>query len=973
MTWRSLGCAALVLALFTRSAEAEAEAEPASLRFALVFEESVDGVEQKASVAEGALLELLLARGFVFVDEAQSRKIRSVARARDLIDGAPPISGVITSLDADRILAGVVRVSRLRSDLLGEQVARFDAQVRAKLIAVDTARVLGAFSASGRGMGFTPAQAIDRAAAGAAEELTRKIADALAIAAQRATIELSVWGLPTVAAGERLARELEQLRGVEAVNVLSADRGVTKFALGTTLKVRALALSIEGLGLLVHGRSDSAIHAEHLAGRELGLVLAPGTIRVEAGLERMPWYAGAARDIAGAMLLGRGVVSEDRAGTARAGSRLQLEGRLTPSAAPEQLRLELLLRHQETGEKIATDARDCEGARFSACAQKAGLALADGLERWARASHPELAPAAPSPETTAPLRVASLEVRELFPAQIAGSAETSIGRAVLENRGRSALHDVAVTVDLSSLGAPPSTVPVGSIAPRKTRDVPLTILLDPRTLLAREENTPIVVGVEVSYREGERRWSEQRRVPVVVYDKNGMSWSDPQAISSFIGVRDERILRVGREIQGLLSEDQRDHPLALPAAILLALDRRGLRYVEDPRSPFRAAAIDYVQYPVETLVAGAGDCDDLAVLYAAIAESIGLPMLLLATPQHVLVAVATGLPAQSAHLVSARAERLFVHQGQLWIPVETTAIQKSFEEAWVAGAAEVARWRDTPSRLQVVDLRAAWKKYPPVEPPLEGAVAAQPEVAEVERRLAAELERLEAERRAALLGALNEVDGALTRVSAVEARASAADARASAADARAPAAEARAPAAEAPAALRLERAVLLAKLGREEDARAALTELVRERPSPAALNDLGNLELAAGKAQDAQRLYRRALTSAAKAEQVPIRVNAALAAWVRGDRREFSKQIVGCLEAGGEDAVLALARAGHGGSMGGRGAEAGPGLVLRDLAVAIGGLLEARGRRLEDLKGAALATQAPVSRWLYWVSTEARR
>lgn len=945
MTWRSLGCAVLVLALLARSAEAEAEPAPASLRFALIFEESVDGVEQKASIAEGALLEILLSRGFVFVDEAQSRKIRSVARARDLIDGAPPISGVITSLDADRILAGVVRVSRLRSDLLGEQVARFDAQVRAKLIAVDTGRVLGAFSASGQGMGFTPAQAIDRAAAGAAEELTKKIADALAIAAQRATIELSVWGLPTVAAGERLAGELGQLRGVEAVSVLSADRGVTKLALGTTLKARELALSIEGLGLLVHGRSDSAIHAEHLPGRELGLVLAPGTIRAEAGLERMPWYAGAAREIAGAMLLGRGVVSEDRPGSARAGSRLLLEGRLAPSAGPEQLRLELLLRHQETGEKIATDTRDCEGARFSACAQQAGLALADGLERWARASHPELKPAARSPETTAPLRIANLEVRELFPAQIAGSAETSIGRAVLENRGRSVLNDVTVTVDLSSLGAPPSTVPVGSIAPRKTSDVPLRILLDPRTLLAREDNTPIVVGIDVSYREGERRWSEQRRVPVVVYDKNGMSWNDPQAISSFIGVRDERILRVGREIQSLLSEGQRDHPLALPAAILLALGRRGLRYVEDPQSPFRTAAIDYVQYPLETLLAGAGDCDDLAVLYAAIAESIGLPMLMLATPQHVLVAVATGLPAQSAHLVSAQADRLFVHQGQLWIPVETTAIQKSFEEAWVAGATEVARWRDTPSRLQVIELRAAWKKYPPVEPPLAGAVAAQPEAAEVGRRLAAELERLEAERRAALLGALSEVEAALARASG----------------------------AAAPTALRLERAVLLAKLGREQDARAALTELVRERPSPAALNDLGNLELAAGKAQDAQRLYRRALTSAVKAEQVPIRVNAALAAWVRGDRREFSKQIVGCLEAGGEDAVLALARAGHGGSMGGRGAEAGPGLVLRDLAVVIGGLLEARGRQPEGLKAAALATQAPVSRLLYWVSTEARR
>jgi len=56
-------------------------------------------------------------------------------------------------------------------------------------------------------------------------------------------------------------------------------------------------------------------------------------------------------------------------------------------------------------------------------------------------------------------------------------------------------------------------------------------------------------------------------------------------------------------------------------------------YVSDPESR------QYVQSPAETLLASAGDCEDMALLYAAMAESIGIDADIGVTSNHAFVRV----------------------------------------------------------------------------------------------------------------------------------------------------------------------------------------------------------------------------------------------------------------------------------------------------------------------------------------------
>src|SRR5687768_10862285 len=103
-----------------------AGAQPADreLRYCALFAETLDGGAVSSPFAERALVASLLESGVTFVDETQSRKIRSVLSARAIVDGGAKISEVVTSADADIVLGVVSRLGRIKSTMLHSSVHR---------------------------------------------------------------------------------------------------------------------------------------------------------------------------------------------------------------------------------------------------------------------------------------------------------------------------------------------------------------------------------------------------------------------------------------------------------------------------------------------------------------------------------------------------------------------------------------------------------------------------------------------------------------------------------------------------------------------------------------------------------------------------------------------------------------------------------------------------------------------------------
>ena len=122
---------------------------------------------------------------------------------------------------------------------------------------------------------------------------------------------------------------------------------------------------------------------------------------------------------------------------------------------------------------------------------------------------------------------------------------------------------------------------------------------------------------------------------------------------------------------------------------------RRITYVSDPMK-----SQDFVQYPGETLSLHGGDCDDMAVCFSSMLASVGVSSAFVDVvppghpdSAHIYVLFDTGVPASDAGRISDNPKRYVLRRSgtgreTAWIPVETTALTKSFDDAWETGARE---------------------------------------------------------------------------------------------------------------------------------------------------------------------------------------------------------------------------------------------------------------------------------------------
>ncbi len=165
--------------------------------------------------------------------------------------------------------------------------------------------------------------------------------------------------------------------------------------------------------------------------------------------------------------------------------------------------------------------------------------------------------------------------------------------------------------------------------------------------------------------------------------------------------------------------DTVDMPENLYVAMLLFNVLHGVSYARDPNIPRQRGTIDEIKYPHEMLESlmgqhsgdddksTYGDCDDSTALYCSLLESVGIKTALIQLQSHVLMAFDLGnISAKQAQEIGLPNDYYETVNGQAWIPIETTLINKGFAAAWQEGCRS----------LQAVNIRAetvedAWEKY----------------------------------------------------------------------------------------------------------------------------------------------------------------------------------------------------------------------------------------------------------------------
>jgi hypothetical protein len=170
--------------------------------------------------------------------------------------------------------------------------------------------------------------------------------------------------------------------------------------------------------------------------------------------------------------------------------------------------------------------------------------------------------------------------------------------------------------------------------------------------------------------------------------KDTHDWSgDSRDLNYFVQPADDEILKTARK---LLARSQINSRPQAVAECLYNFFRDSLRYVPDPR-PLRLRQ-DRVQYATETLKLKSGDCEDFTILIVSLLESVGIQS-----------AFVDAIPPQSeeGHVFllfdsQKRTDEVVEHDNlqryivrqddrgssRLFIPLELTRLEQSFENAW---------------------------------------------------------------------------------------------------------------------------------------------------------------------------------------------------------------------------------------------------------------------------------------------------
>jgi tetratricopeptide (TPR) repeat protein len=327
----------------------------------------------------------------------------------------------------------------------------------------------------------------------------------------------------------------------------------------------------------------------------------------------------------------------------------------------------------------------------------------------------------------------STQFDPIFPVLSSYYDSHPFGSLILKNREAGSISNVKVLVFVNEyMDGPRVCAEIGEMKRDEERTIPLEALFTDK-LLEITEGKKVTVRLSVEYSLlGSERSKEADR-SVQVHYRNAITWDDDRKAAAFVTAKDPQVLRFTKNVVSGMREQG---PNAINGSfrqalcLLEALRLHGMSYVVDPASSYGELskdklALDFLQFPVETLAFKAGDCDDLTVLYAAMLEAVSIPAAFITTPGHIFLAFSLGMQPGEARSTFRRSSDLIFRGDTTWVPVEVTLVADGFLKAWQAGAKQ---WRESTAAGDVgfYPVQEAWKLYAPVGSPGRYADVALP-------------------------------------------------------------------------------------------------------------------------------------------------------------------------------------------------------------------------------------------------------
>lgn len=224
-------------------------------------------------------------------------------------------------------------------------------------------------------------------------------------------------------------------------------------------------------------------------------------------------------------------------------------------------------------------------------------------------------------------------------------------RTLIHNRGPGAIRDVRVRYTMSDYTQPVDHTIDIVLEGQRVVDFYYPIVNEAVTKETSGRSLP--VKIEVAYRQPNGRTvTKALDRPIKVMGRNYLTWTsmpDDEIINWYdqfanwplVGVfmtpNEEVTKSAGAACtSGLNTSSDDEDRIRAWAAIFYCLRNYGVRYIQEPSDAWTPHFNQYVQFPKESIQRKAGTCLDLAVLFASMAQAVGIDAGIALMPGHAI-------------------------------------------------------------------------------------------------------------------------------------------------------------------------------------------------------------------------------------------------------------------------------------------------------------------------------------------------
>jgi len=324
----------------------------------------------------------------------------------------------------------------------------------------------------------------------------------------------------------------------------------------------------------------------------------------------------------------------------------------------------------------------------------------------------------------------------VFPAFMQVYQKTAIGDVVIRNFENAEIRDVRLSFRAGRYTT--SEFPCGSVSyiPRG-RSVQLPLLADFSSEILRFTDSGRIMGeLVIRYKLLGQERETVRAVTVATHNRNMISpplsqtssvlqlstdhqqspdsrpLEDSSALAAFISPTSPEVLDFARFIAGLERNGRRiGHNQKLSYAIWLleGLKASGIRL----RTVSDESQTNSVQFPSETLLFRTGSSRDLALLFAACLEGVGIDSAFISIDGDLLVAVSLSAGANQAETLFNGTDKILIVDDNIWLPLSLSSLNEGFTACWTQGTARLNQTFREGKQAEFVIVSEAWATYPP--------------------------------------------------------------------------------------------------------------------------------------------------------------------------------------------------------------------------------------------------------------------